>query len=187
MNSKDYYIDQYKQYHQDAKVYPGDMQYDFKFISQLVKDYNAETLLDFGCGKGYQYTKDQMHIKHFGGIMPTLYDPAVSTHDQLPEGKFDGVICCDVMEHVPEVAVLEVLQQIYSKADKFVFIAASNTPAIAVLPNGENAHITLKPFMWWIEKIKPFTNNVPTMFVIRGVDRFVSVMQNGELLAYSKF
>lgn len=159
-------------YHNNPHVYPGDMQYDIKFISQLIKDFNATSLLDFGCGKGYQYTREKIHLKHFNNILPALYDPAVKEYSKMPDNKFDGVICCDVMEHVPEEAVNEVLQQIYSKANKFVFIAASNIPAYAVLPNGENAHVTLKSCDWWINKIKPFSD-IPTKFVIRGTDRFI--------------
>ena len=91
------------------------------------------------------------------GITPTLYDPAVKQHSNFPEGKFDGVICTDVMEHVHEDAVGHVLEQIFSKADKFVFVAIATylgQMAKEKLPNGEQPHITVRPDSWWIDQIK---------------------------------
>ena len=186
MNSKDYYINQYKEYHKNPGVYPGDMRYDTKFIKAMIEDYNPTTLLDFGCGKGYQYSCEKLHEKYFNGIMPHLYDPGVPEFSKFPEGKFDGVFSCDVMEHVPEDAVPEVLEQIYSKANKFVFIAASNVPAIAVLPNGENAHVTLKPYHWWVEQICKVAT-VDTLFVIRGMDRYLCSIKNNRLVELVQF
>lgn len=187
MNKKDYYVEQYKQYHENPNMYPGDsINFDTKFIKKLISQFAATSLLDFGCGKGYQYSKERVHEKYFNCILPSLYDPGVPEYSQMPEGKFDGVFTCDVMEHIPEEYIDEVLTQIYSKANKFVFISTSDIPAHAVLPNGENAHVTLKPCSWWIEKIKPFSE-IPTMFVIRGNDRYYCQIFNGELVSQNAF
>ena len=32
--------------------------------------------------------------------MPSLYDPAIPEYEVLPEGKFDGVMSFDVLEHI---------------------------------------------------------------------------------------
>ena len=184
MNKKDYYIEQYKQYHENLNRYPGEsIDLDIKFIKPLIECYDAKTILDFGCGKGYQYTKRKIHEKQFFNIMPALYDPGVPEYSKLPDGPFHGVITCDVLEHVPEEAMDEVLTQIFSRAERFVFIAVCDIPAFAILPDGQNAHVTQKPCVWWIEKIKPFTNTVFCKFAIRGNDRFVCEMVNNQLLS----
>lgn len=164
MNKHEYYIDQYKQAHLDPKSFPGiSIRYYVKDIDGLIKETEANTLLDFGCGKGQQYTNPTL-MKKWGqppnvvwGITPTLYDPAVKQYSNFPEGKFDGVISTDVMEHVHEDAVGHVLEQIFSKADKFVFLAIATylgQMAKEKLPNGEQPHITVRPDGWWIDQIK---------------------------------
>lgn len=151
--------------HDDPDRYPGDsLETHALTIKDLIKATDSKSLLDYGCGKGYQYTKQNLHDRYFYGIMPTLYDPAVSTHNTLPEGKFDGVISTDVMEHVPEDQLDEVLEQIYNKATKFVYLGICTIPAKAVLPNGENAHCTVKPIDWWMNKIRPHATVDTTVY-----------------------
>ena len=90
--------------------------------------------------------------------MPSLYDPAVPEFEVLPEGPFDGIYSTDVMEHIPKEQLPETFNYIFSRAEKFVFLAICTKPAIAVLPSGENAHCTVEPIGFWttmIEKYAP--------------------------------
>ena len=118
-----WWIEEYKKYHAELNThYPGNnLKPQLHHIKDLVVDTKAETLLDYGCGKGRQYTEHKHHEEL--GIMPALYDPAVPEYEKLPEGKFDGVISTDVMEHIPKEQLPETFRQIFSKAEKFVFLA----------------------------------------------------------------
>ena len=120
----------------------------------MVRDTKSKTLLDYGCGKGLQYSEWKHHEEL--GVMPALYDPAVPEFEELPEGKFDGVYSTDVMEHIPKEQLPEVFTHIFSKAERFVFLAICTKPAIAVLPSGENAHCTVEPIEWWRAKIEQY-------------------------------
>lgn len=154
-NIRDKHVYQYKKYHLDPDVYPGNsFKNSFSEITSLIKETKAKTLLDYGCGKGLQYTESNMHESW--GIMPTLYDPAVSKYEHLPKGPFDGIYSTDVMEHIPEEVIPSVLKYIFGKAKKFVFLGVSTRPAIQSLPNGENAHCTVKPIEWWIDMIMKY-------------------------------
>jgi hypothetical protein len=117
-------------------------------IIPLVLQSGARTLLDYGCGKGGQYTVREVH-NLWGGIMPTLYDPAVPGLDQRPERRFDGVICTDVLEHIPEDELVETLEDIRGYADKWVYLGIFCGPAKKRLPDGRNAHVTIRPPKWW--------------------------------------
>jgi hypothetical protein len=77
------------------------------------------------------------------------YDPAYEPHSGLPEGKFDGVISTDVLEHCPEEDLPWVIEEIFGYAKRFVFANVACFPARKKLPNGENAHCTIKPIEWW--------------------------------------
>lgn len=123
-------------------------------IAPLVKKHAARTMLDYGCGKGYQYLGRRIH-EQWGGILPTCYDPGVRQLNAKPEGTFDGVMCCDVLEHIEERDVDGILADIFGYADKFVFLSIACVPAKvrALLPDGRNVHVTVKPPEWWLEKI----------------------------------
>jgi FkbM family methyltransferase len=82
------------------------------------------------------------------------YDPGYAPHSARPEGRFDGVICTDVLEHCPEEDVPWILEEIFGYAGRFVYLNVACYPARKTLPNGENAHITVRPPEWWREKVR---------------------------------
>jgi len=147
------YIEQYKQMY-----YCGDMLFHWLGdICELIDLTESKSLLDFGCGQGKQYSgwgdlDAQTHL----GMMPSLYDPGVEQFEKMPDGKFDGVYSTDVMEHIPEEELPESLELIFSKADKFVYLAICTSPSMATLPNGENAHCTLEDIDWWEEVVNRY-------------------------------
>jgi len=103
------YIDLYKQYHSEHTNYGngGGLKFYLNYVVDLVRDTKSETMLDYGCGKAEGYLKYNHH-KHWG-IMPELYDPAVEEFSKLPEGNFDGIISFDVLEHIPEEEIPQVI------------------------------------------------------------------------------
>jgi hypothetical protein len=127
-------------------------------IKKLVDLTGALTILDYGSGKGKQY--DQLKIRtdadeegsvldYWGIDHVACYDPAFPPYNKLPQGTFDGVICTDVMEHCPEEDVPWIVEEIFDFATRFVFVNAACFPARKRLPNGENAHCTIRPPEWW--------------------------------------
>ena len=151
------YKAQYLRMHQDTSVFLG---YTIKLylndIQKLIDEFKPASILDYGCGKGYQYSKDQIHNSHFNGVMPALYDIGVLEFETMPTGTFDAVISTDVLEHIPEYQLEQVLTEIYSKAKKFVFFAIHEHLAVKNLPNGENTHCTVHPIEWWIDLISKY-------------------------------
>ena len=128
-------------------------------IREHVLRTGARTLLDYGCGKGLQY--QPMTVRQdSGGEWPsiqaywgvdsvTCYDPCYVPFNQLPEGQFDGVISTDVLEHCPEEDIPWILDEIFRYSRRFVFANVACYPAKKRLPNGENAHCTIRPLAWW--------------------------------------
>lgn len=156
-SKKDEYIKMYQTLHARGNMFPGhSVVAHASNVASLIKETSSKTLLDYGCGKGKQYSQLKVH-EQWGGILPDLYDPGVGKYSKLPNKTWDGVICTDVMEHVPESAVEEVLTEIIKSSKKFVFFNISTRLASAKLPNGENAHCTVKDHDWWeniVSKVK---------------------------------
>ena len=175
------YIEEYKKYHAKETNYPGNnLKPQLHHIVELIQQTQSKTLLDFGCGKGYQYSLWNHHKNM--GAMPSLYDPAVSKYDILPDGPFDGIFSTDVMEHIPEEQIPKTFQMITQRATKFVFLAIATFPSIAVLPNGENAHCTVKPLEWWVNMYeKNSSQKVYTHIKTYGDDNGYSILNEDRL------
>jgi len=141
--------DQYEKMHLQGH-FPGQMAWQFRDdILRLMKKTGAKTLLDYGSGKGKQWGKLALHLQ----VDPTLYDPYYPPNAKRPEGTFDGVICTDVLEHIPEDEVEQVLRDIIEYARCFVFLTICTKPAKKTLPDGRNAHLTVRPSEWWDEML----------------------------------
>ena len=136
-----------------------------KPIKTLIDRFASKTILDYGAGRGKQYTapigapptdgSPPLTIPDYWGVdSVTCYDAGYEPFGTLPTGTFDGVVCTDVLEHVPQQDLAWVLDEIFSYARKFVFINLASYPAKAILPNGENAHCTVEPLAWWHQTIK---------------------------------
>ena len=141
-------IELYRQMHA-AGHFPGhSTKKHSKAIKELIDKHGAKTLLDYGSGKGHQYYIHKLHDE-WGVEMPTLYDPAVPGIDAPPRGRFDGVICTDVLEHLAGSDLSLAIERCIARADKFVLFSICTRPAKKLLPDGRNAHITLESVDWW--------------------------------------
>jgi len=142
MHSK---INLYKQH----PSYPGDsLTLHLDKIKKLIESTKSKTALDYGCGNAKHYIEDRIHLS-WGLEKMGLYDPAIPKWGLLPSGNFDCVICTDVLEHVPEEEINDTLKEIFTLSNKCVFLNIAMYLAHHKLPNGENAHCTLKPKQWW--------------------------------------
>jgi hypothetical protein len=147
-NSLQYLQRQYQKIHEDPNRYRGRLQPGFvRIITALVQKHDARTLLDYGCGKGHQYSVHKQH--EAWGIQPDLYDPGIPELQRHPTISYDGVICTDVAEHIPEEYMHLFLEGLLILTNKFLFMCIFVDPAKARLPDGRNAHLTVRPQSWW--------------------------------------
>jgi FkbM family methyltransferase len=133
-------------------------------IKRWIERTGARTILDYGAGKGTQYRPQKIVVQgthvadgiaeYWDVDQVQCFDPGYVPHSALPEGKFDGVICTDVLEHCPEEDLPWILDEIFGYAKRFVYLNVACYPARKTLPNGENAHITVRAPGWWHERVK---------------------------------
>lgn len=128
-------------------------------IKELIDSTGAKSVLDYGAGKGFQYDLADVEIPGAGrwpGLLDywdveemRCFDPCYEPFNKLPAEKFDGVISTDVLEHCTEEDIPWIVAEIFSFAKSFVFATVACYPAKTTLPNGENAHTTIRPQEWW--------------------------------------
>jgi len=132
-------------------------------IKRLIDATQARTVLDYGSGKGLQYRPQRIVVKgeHVAdGVAEywdvdevRCYDPGFEPFSRLPDETFDGVVSTDVLEHSPEEDLHWIALEMFSFARRFVFLNVACYPAKKRLPDGANAHVTLRAPEWWRELV----------------------------------
>lgn len=154
-------IDQYRTLH--ARGAYGDRSVKkLRFIRPHLLIRQPESLIDFGCGQSTLV--DNLNI-------PSLkradrYDPAIPRYAMPPAGVYDVLVNVDVLEHVPEPQLEPLLKQMRSLC-RDALIVIDTVPATQILPNGENAHCTIRPASWWQAKLQPIFGELHRIHVAR--------------------
>ena len=102
----------------DAKNYAEE-------IKCLRRHHRARTLLDYGCGKGHQYTRKTPTFDEMTGFRSYyLFDPCVQDYKKPPRSnrKFDAIICLQVIRHIPDQDIPWLKEYFERTAKKFVVI-----------------------------------------------------------------
>jgi SAM-dependent methyltransferase len=163
-------LEEAQKYHiQHQTHWIGESLGEYKYqIWDVIARKNVKTVLDYGCGKAHFHKLLFNNPKTPGAptVQLTPYDPAYFPFAEKPTGKFDLVLCIDVMEHVQEDQINNVLEDIFSFSDN-VFLTITCYKATQTLLNGKNAHYTVKKPEWWKEKLKPYDGKYKVVFQTR--------------------
>lgn len=165
-------------------------------IKELIDEQRARSILDYGAGKGFQYTRVSVtapdgrqyaSIPEFWGIETLcLYDPGYEPFRQLPAGQFDGVVCTDVLEHCPEDDLEWILHELFAFARRFVYANVACYPATKHLPSGENAHCTIQPPGWWAALVRRIAPAYPRVRYLFTFDTFAAQSDGTQKLVVSR-
>ena len=144
-----------------AAMFPGiSLRAHVAHIRAMAAATQSQSILDYGCGKGMLYREQPFTIEGSSESWESVsdywdvdyvacYDPSYPPFSKLPVGQFDGVICTDVLEHCPEEDLPWIVGELFGYARRFVFASIAGHPAKKQLPDGSNAHCTVRPAAWW--------------------------------------
>ena len=159
----------------------------FHPIKQVINFTKSNSIIDFGCGKAKYYFQEitinnnsYRNITNYWNIHNIyLYDPGVKNFSKYPTRKADGIICIDVVEHIPESDAVNFIEELFRLANKFVFIVIACYPAKKNLPDGRNVHLCVKSAEDWkkiIAEIRlKFSNISPYVICATERKQFVAV------------
>lgn len=116
-------------------------------IHQMAQRLQTRSILDYGCGKATLQKSIPFPIQN--------YDPFIEEYAERPTPA-DLVVCTDVMEHIEEEYVESVLSDIASLTKRAVFFQIATSPAKKTLPDGRNAHITIRSPNEWLMDLMRF-------------------------------
>jgi len=159
------------------------------YIPQLMEiilnKEKAKSILDYGCGKGKLYSSTEYNTlnldkkgRRLNDSLPNLwqldyyalYDPGYKEHNKLPKGKYDGVICTDVIEHIDENDCDWILDEIFSYGRKFVYVTIACYKALKTFDNGKNVHVNVQTPEYWKEKLNKLHKKYPYLNVYANMD-----------------
>jgi hypothetical protein len=113
---------------------------------------NVATVLDYGAG-GSDWDRPDFDpvtrnsAKQFFNVDQVYeFEPA---RDKLMKTKADCVVCMDVLEHIFISDVGKIVDELFNLSNKLLIVNVACYEANALLPNGENAHITVRTPDWW--------------------------------------
>ena len=110
-------------------------------VKRLSESLGTAKILDYGCGKG------DLNLYFPYGI--DMYDPGIPKYAEMPR-PHDIVVCTDVLEHVEPDHIAGVIEHLAVLTRKALVLNVNCQPAQKHLPDGRNAHLTVKPPEWWL-------------------------------------
>lgn len=161
------YLEMQKTLHAAPRGYGGRGDKWAGIVLQLAIQYQAMSILDYGCGRGT--LARALRSQPLNGIRVAEYDPAIPGKDHLPDFA-DLVNVTDVLEHIEPKRLDTVLAHIKMLARKVIWVVVSTKDSNKVLTDGRNAHLIIKPGSWWKDKFRDagFTLH-PAPTVVRAV------------------
>ena len=126
-----------------------------KFRSMLkdkISNEAIKTVLDYGGGgsdwnaPGFDHKTKQSALNFFQIQEVHTFEPARGLFEKK---QADCVVCMDVLEHIFMEDIPRVVSELFSLSKKLLIVNVACYQANALLPNGENAHITVRSPDWW--------------------------------------
>lgn len=125
------------------------------FVRPWVHVRQPRSIIDYGCGQSH-FTD---LLKLGPQVRTVRYDPAIPDYAALPTESFDLLINIDVLEHIEEADVDTVLAEMRALSPNAIIIIDTKA-AHHTLPDGRNAHVTLRPHAWWHKKLSQHFDHV---------------------------
>jgi hypothetical protein len=117
-------------------------------VEELARKFNGKDVLDYGCGK-----QTLAKALASSNLQVNGYDPAVPGLMKRPT-PCDVVVCTDVLEHVEPEFIDNVLDDLARCTIKVALVTVATRPALKILADGRNAHLTVQPFAWWQQRFE---------------------------------
>ncbi len=161
------YLEMQRKLHAAPRGYGGRGDKWAGIVLQLAIQYEAVSILDYGCGQGS--LARTLKSQPLNGLRIAEYDPAIPGKDAFPMFA-DLVVVTDVLEHIEPRRLDNVLEHIKGLARKAVWAVISTKESNKHLSDGRNAHLIIKPASWWKARLikAGFTLHVPPT-VVRSV------------------
>ncbi len=133
----------------------------------------VQTVLDYGCGKGElkKYLKE-----HAPWVEVSEYDPGIVGKDTPPEGKFDLVWTCDVLEHIQPEYIDDTIVRLFELTKYVMYNNIACASSRSVFKDGpfkgQDLHLIIEEPAKWRERFnRVITDPKCSLMEYRGIER----------------
>jgi hypothetical protein len=147
------YLDLQSALHQNPHYGVASLTY-APIVKQVLQSIDAHSVSDYGAGKcNLKVGLEKNGMRSFD-YFP--YDPVFPSYG---EPKAADLVCCiDVLEHVEEEFLPNVIEDLLRITKNVGFFTVATGPAQKILADGRNAHLIQKPASWWLPKFLTYFN-----------------------------
>jgi hypothetical protein len=154
-------IDQYRRIHASA-AYGTTSVKNLRFIRPEIQLLKPASIVDYGCGQSQLV--DLLELRYPANLV--RYDPAIPAFAHKPAGVFDLLINVDVLEHIEETDVDDVIGEMRSLC-RHALIIIDTKPAKKLLSDGRNAHVTIRSHGWWQARLARHFDHLEAIGTVR--------------------
>ncbi len=147
MSTSQELLEHYRSTH-ETRVYGTSSVKYLRFLRPWIRACAPRSIIDFGCGQSRFL--DALDLGP--DVALHRYDPAIPAYDALPTQPVDLLINIDVLEHIPEADLDDVMGQMASLAPRALLVIDTK-PSNHTLADGRNAHVTLHDHAWWQARV----------------------------------
>ena len=136
-----------------------------------ISSENIKTVLDYGGGgsdwdaPSFDPETKQSAKEFFQVQQVDKFEPARGLFEKK---RADCVVCMDVLEHIFIQDIPKVVSELFALSKNLLIVNVACYKAAALLPNGENAHITVRSPDWWkgvFDAISSNYKNIEVMLI----------------------
>ena len=142
------YLEQYRLLHEQRVDYGSTSTKRAPYILPHVRALKPQTVIDYGAGTSALWAL----IEDCGVGHVWRYDPGIPKLSRRPKPA-ELLVSIDMLEHVPIDELDGVISDMASLSKRAVIIIDGHL-AKTILPNGDNAHATVRPAVWWHERLR---------------------------------
>jgi hypothetical protein len=154
-------IEEYRRIHAE-RAYGNSSVKNLRFIRPEIQLLRPKSVLDYGCGQSKLI--DQLELGYPAELH--RYDPAIPDYGIKPSRPVDLLINIDVLEHIEEADLDDVIGEMRSLC-RHAIIIIDTKPAVTLLADGRNAHVTLKPRTWWHQRLAKHFGHLEPIATVR--------------------
>jgi Methyltransferase domain len=119
-------------------------------VAALLQSTGATSLLDYGCGSKRSLLQS---LNLPVDVVYEGYDPAIPEYAS-PPCPAELVVCIDVLEHIEPDLLDNVLDNLAALCDPYGLFTIHSGPAVKILSDGRNAHLTQQGPDWWMPRLR---------------------------------
>ncbi len=121
-------------------------------LRDLAAKSEAKTVLEYVLGAEDDGCRTaEGTVSHDVQLAITRYDPAAPSLSERPSERFDGVVCTQGLDFLPDEDVSWVVDELFGYARRFVYATVSDRALTRELPDGTRLKSRPRDRLWWYE------------------------------------